>query len=310
VAGFDIRTSGPSRDVGFQSGDITLAGTYVDVVDPSASALILAGSGKLDRDSNNRRFRGGVSKALADALEDHGVASLRYDKRGAGASQGDFLSCGMSDNYADARAALSWLAAQLPNVPLFVIGHSEGALHSARLAADEAEVAGAVLIACAARKGEEILVWQAEQIVPTLPRTSKAILKLLHIDPLKSQRKAFERIRSTSADVVRIQGRRLNARWLREFLDYDPAPVFGRVPCPVLAVVGEHDLQVPPEDTARIAQLVQGPCEVHVIDDLSHILRRDPDARGPRDYRRALHERVSPVLLDLVADWVADQAKA
>jgi fermentation-respiration switch protein FrsA (DUF1100 family) len=144
--------------------------------------------------------------------------------------------------------------------------------------------------------------------VPTLPTASKAILKLLHIDPLRTQRKAFERIRFTGANVVRIQGTRMNARWIREFLDYDPAPVFERVSVPVLAVVGEQDLQVPPEDTKRIAQLVKGPCEVHVIDDLSHILRPDPDAKGPRGYRRAVREPVSSVLLDLVTDWVADRS--
>ena len=35
--GADLGTNGPSRDVGFQSGDITLAGTYVDE-DPTPRA--------------------------------------------------------------------------------------------------------------------------------------------------------------------------------------------------------------------------------------------------------------------------------
>ncbi|HXY44874.1 MAG TPA: alpha/beta fold hydrolase [Acidimicrobiales bacterium] len=191
----------------FRSDGLTLAGTFVDVESPLAGALILSGSGKLDRDSNSRRFRGNVSRALAFALEDHGITSLRYDKRGAGRSEGDFFACGMTENYADARAALGWLVPRLPDTPVIVIGHSEGALHAAHLAADIA-VAGAVLIACAARRGEEILIWQAEQILPTLPRASKAVLRLLHLDPLKSQRKSFERIRSTrpTSSVSRASG--------------------------------------------------------------------------------------------------------
>jgi uncharacterized protein len=88
------------------------------------------------------------------------VPSLRYDKRGAGQSGGDYFEAGMTENYADACAAVGWLATRAPDRPIYAIGHSEGALHVARLAADN-KVAGAVLIACPARTGEEILTWQA-----------------------------------------------------------------------------------------------------------------------------------------------------
>ena len=86
----------------------------------------------------------------------------------------------------------------------------------------------------------------------------RAILKLLHIDPLKSQRKALERIRSTSTDAVRIQGKKVNARWLRQFMDYDPVPILQRIEVPVLVISGGHDMQVPPEDAAVIENLVAG----------------------------------------------------
>jgi pimeloyl-ACP methyl ester carboxylesterase len=293
--------------VSFQSDGLAIAGTFVDAPTSCAAALILSGSGKPDRDGNIRKLPVGVSLALAQALETDLVATFRYDKRGVGASEGDFLTTGFTDNYADAHSALAWLSARCPNLPIFVIGHSEGALHAARLATDE-RVAGIVLLACSARVGEEILIWQAQAIVATLSRRTKALLGLIHLDPLKSQRKQFARIRSTSADVIRVQGRKLNARWLRQFLDYDPAPVFRRITVPVLAIAPGHDLQVPPEDAETIKRLVAGPCDARIVSDLSHLLRSDPDSRGPRNYRRAVRQPVSPEILTLITEWVVDHS--
>ena len=297
-----------AEEVRFQSTDVSLAGTFVDTAGAEAAALILTGSGPLDRDSNGGRFRGEISSAIARALDQHGASSMRYDKRGAGKSGGSYFDAGMTENYADACAAIGWLRVRCPDLPLYVIGHSEGALHAAHLAADN-KVAGAVLIACPARRGEEILTWQAAQIVPTLPGGIRAILKLLRIDPLKSQRKAFARLRSTSANAIRIQGKKLNARWLRQFMDYDPIPIFKRIQVPMLVLIGEHDMQVPPEDADTIRTLVAGPSDVEVIKDLSHILRPDPERKGPRAYRKALRQAVSSALLDAITTWIDTQLK-
>jgi len=295
-----------SKEVRVEGEGVFLAGTWVEPAKAKAAGLILTGSGPLDRDSNSRRFRGQINPAIAGALAEHGVSSLRYDKRGAGQSGGDYFAAGMSENYADACSAVDWLATRFPGRPVYVIGHSEGALHAAHLAA-EGNVSGAVLIGCPARTGEEVLTWQAAQILPTLPGPTKAILRFLRIDPLESQRKAFTRIRSTSADTLRVQGKKLNARWLREFMEYDPVPIFEQIKVPVLVMTGTHDMQVPPEDADAIRELVAGPCEERLIDDVSHILRVDPESKGPRAYRKALREPVSPVVPKALTDWIEEQ---
>jgi uncharacterized protein len=294
--------------VRFQRTDVVLAGTFLAPPDAKAAALILTGSGPLDRDANSPRFRSRISLAIAQALAGHGVASLRYDKRGAGQSKGDYFATGLTENYADARTAADWLRDRCPDLLTYAIGHSEGALHAAHLAA-EAKIAGAVLIACPARRGEEILTWQAAQIVPTLPPVTQALLRILRIDPLKSQCKAFTRLRSTSADAIRIQGKKVNARWLRQLMDYDPAPVFQLIHVPLLVLIGEHDMQVPPEDADTIRTLVKGPCDEHVLEGISHILRPDPESRGPRAYRKALKEEVSPLLLSAITGWIDEQVR-
>jgi uncharacterized protein len=160
-------------------------------------------------------------------------------------------------------------------------------------------------VSCPHRGGDPDLA--GRQIVPTLTAATKAILRLLHIDPLTSQRKAFARLRSTSANAVRIQGKKVNARWLRQLMDYDPVPIFERIQVPVLVLIGDHDLQIPPGDIDTISTLVAGPCEEKVVEGLSHILRPDPESKGPRAYRKALREPVSPAVLTAITEWTDKQ---
>src|SRR5690625_5149077 len=76
----------------FPSAGHTLAGTITrpDGAGPFPAAVIVPGSGPVDRDSNLKRKRLDVTRQLAVALAEAGVASLRYDKRGVGESTGDF----------------------------------------------------------------------------------------------------------------------------------------------------------------------------------------------------------------------------
>jgi uncharacterized protein len=298
-------------EVRFDSEGISLAGTLTEVPDPVAAALLITGSGRINRDSDARLgrrgpalLRIGVTRQVAEALAKAGVASLRYDKRGVGASAGAYLHAGMTENLADARAALRWLADRYPGLPLITIGLSEGTFHAAELAAEE-KVAGTVLLATAARTGEQVLEWQIEKLEPTLPKAARVVMRLTGSDFVRSQHKRMARLKASSGDVIRMQGIRVNARWYREFLGYDPAPVFARIEVPVLAVTGGHDMQVPPEDIDAIGRLVRGPFEGHVTGDLSHLLRPDPDWTGPRGYRRAVRQPVSPEVLTLVTGWVA-----
>ncbi len=298
-----------AEEIRFDSDGCSLAGTYSAAASPVAAAVILTGSGRTDRDSDvrlpgGRMLRAGVTRAVADALAAAQVSTLRYDKRGVGASGGDILRIGMDDRRADARAGLGWLAARAAGLPLLAVGHSEGAWYAAELAADEA-VAGSVLLSAGARPAEQILAWQTEMMATRLPRLVKVILRITRSDVVRSQRKRVAQIKASPADVMRIQGMRFNARWFRDFLAYDPSAALARIKVPVLAITGGQDVQVPPEDVNAIGRLVQGPFEGHVVGDLSHLLRPDPGSVGPRGYRRAVRQPVSPEVLTLITGWVA-----
>ena len=191
---------------------------------------------KLDRNSDNRLLKTGVTRDVARALTEARVATLRYDKRGVGASGGSHLNSGMTEGLADARSAFDWLAETAPGLPLLVVGHSEGTYHAAEIAAADSRVAGAVLLAGYVGSGEQILNRQIEVIADKLPRSARVIMKLVHADVVRSQHKRLERLKSSTGDVIRMQGVRVNARWYREFFSNEPGAALAKVRVPTRPV--------------------------------------------------------------------------
>ncbi len=284
-----------------------LAGTLTlpDAPTPVPAVLLAAGSGPLDRDSNHRRLRFDVTRALAQALAQGGLASLRYDKRGVGGSPGDWRAAGLYDNVDDLARARDALAARPEVDPdrIVLAGHSEGAILAAALAGRGAPVAGVVLLAMSATPGAELLRWQARQIAPTLPAPVRGLLRLLRTDLEAKVAANHRKILATTTDVARIDGARTNARWHREFLRHDPRADLARLTVPVLAVTGAKDIQVPADDLAVLAATVPGPVEVRRVPDLTHTLRRQPGAASLRHYREELRRPVDPEVCASVVAW-------
>jgi pimeloyl-ACP methyl ester carboxylesterase len=288
-------------------GDPALAGTLTlpDGDGPFAAVLIASGSGPIDRDSNHRRARFDVARQLAHALAEGGLASLRYDKRGVGATPGDWRRAGLHDNADDLARALGALARR-PEVDrdrVLLAGHSEGAILAAAVAGRGAPVRGVVLLSGSATPGEELLRWQVAQIGPTLPRVVRALLRLLRIDLEKRVAANHRKIKATTTDVARIDGAKLNARWTREFMAHDPREDLRRIAVPVLAITGAKDVQSRPDDLTTVADAVAGPVETHRVPDLTHTLRRQPGPASLRAYREELRRPVDAEVLGTVVGW-------
>lgn len=294
------------------AGEPLLAGTLTlpDGEGPFPAVALASGSGPVDRDSNHRKARFDVARQLAHALADGGLASLRYDKRGVGESPGDWRAAGLVDNADDLQRAVAASAGRPEVDParLLVAGHSEGALLAAAVAARGAagagpHVAGAVLLSCSATPGEELLRWQARRLAPTLPPVVRGLLRLLRTDLEKQVAKNHRRIRATTSDIARIGGVKVNARWTREFMAYDPREDLRRLTVPVLAITGEKDLQVPVDDLDTIAASVPGEVTTRRVADLTHTLRRQPGTPSLKAYRRELREPVDRAVLTEVVAW-------
>ena len=106
-----------------------------------------------------------------------------------------------------------------------------------------------------------------------------------------------------------MQGVRVNARWFREFLAFDPKPALAAVTTPVLAITGDKDLQVDPADLEVIAATVRGPVTTRRVPDLTHILRRDTAAPTIRAYRALAKQPVDAVVLNEVSEWIDTVAR-
>jgi uncharacterized protein len=313
TAALERRRAVVETDVVFPSAGLGLAGTYAAPRDhdPVAAVLIVPGSGEVDRDSDHRRLPLGVSSDIAVFLAGHGIASLRYDKRGVGRSEGSFLETGLTDNVDDARAALTWLRSQSPAAarPVFVVGHSEGGMIAEALAAGDEDLSGVVLLAAPGVPGLEMMAWQTRRVADALPPFARAVVRLFRIDLTKAQEKSVKRIQASTKDTIRMNGQKVNARWQRELLDFDPVPLLARITAPVLAITGDKDLQVDAEDLEIIRDTVAGPVEVHRVEELTHLLRTDPERPNLGAYSALIRRPTDASLLEQVATWVGERAR-
>ncbi|MFF2217420.1 alpha/beta hydrolase family protein [Streptomyces antibioticus] len=274
---------------------------------PHPAVLLLHGSGPLDRDGNTPKLRMNLARPMAEALAARGIATLRYDRRGTGSTPGDWLTAGFTDNRRDATAAVRALArrADIRTDAIGVVGHSEGSLHAMRLGS-RTDVRAVVLLAGFAGAGEDAFRWQGHSIVSSMPAPVRLLRRPLA--GLGSQ--ALARVKKTRTDVVRAAGNKVNARWLREMLAHDTRNDLAAIRASVLAITGDKDIQVDPDHLEEIARLVPGGADIHRVNDLTHVLRRDSVRPSLTHYRRLLREPVDPQLLDLVSEWLARRLDA
>lgn len=300
------------QEIRFRSGEIELAGTIAlpGSGGPFPGVLFIAGSGQTDRNENTSKYRLNAFYDISHYLAQNGIASLRYDKRGVGQSEGDHWATGFHDHAQDALAALQYLKQQKNIQPenIFMLGHSEGAFIAIRLAGGGAEVAGVILLSGAAQSGEAVLKWQAIQVARGLKGINGWLIRTFHIDVSKAQQKQIDKIKRSKKDWYRQQlVVKISARWLREFMAYDPAGDLPLIAVPVLAITGSKDIQVDPADLKRMALLVKAPFERHLIQGMTHMLRIEEGEATISNYKEEIKKPVEPQLLEIVLRWLENR---
>jgi uncharacterized protein len=282
-----------------------LVGTLVRPAagDSVPGALLLNGSGPLDRDSNMPGQPLNIANAFASALASHGVASVRYDKRGVGESSGDYLTTGFEQEMDDAKSALDALRVTQGIDPSRVtaIGHSIGATIAIRLASRQDWLAGVVLLSGATRSGEEVMRWQSERIAAS----RRGLGRLRARRFLRDQERLRRLLVASIDDVASIDGSQLPARWFREFMEYEPALDLPTIRCPILAITGRSDIQVDPDDVERMRELVSAPFVGETPESLTHILRRDRGRPSLGAYRKQFSRPVDLDLVERIASWTS-----
>ena len=100
--------------------------------------------------------------------------------------------------------------------------------------------------------------------------------------------------------------------WMLYFIKHDPAITLQKVKCPVLAVNGEKDLQVPPEvNLSAIKTALQKggnkKITTKVLPGLNHLFQ-ECKTGSPDEYAK-IEQTISPVALDVVTKWILNQIK-
>jgi pimeloyl-ACP methyl ester carboxylesterase len=117
---------------------------------------------------------------------------------------------------------------------------------------------------------------------------------------------------SLSPEMVDISIRQMLSPWFRYFLTYDPAPTLTKVKCPVLAINGEKDLQVPPKENLPVieAALKAGGNSDFMVKELPGLnhLFQTTETGSPMEYSK-IEETMSPDALDTIGNWIVEHTK-
>lgn len=311
------------QKINIHSGNEILAGTLClpNVTGQFPVVLLVHGSGPLDRNGNMKRQKLNLFNTIAHSLAANGIASLRYDKRGCGESSGDFIRAGYSDFVADAVQCLNTLALSkylLVN-QLYILGHSEGCIIAAQAAQRCPSVAGLILLCPFIENMESILIRQAKQIekeLHSLKGLAGIFYKLLFTlfgKPTTMQLRLINTARKTTLPVMRIGFSRYSAKWLREILALKPEAIYALTQQPVFLVAGTKDMQCNPQDIFRIAKTVKGQAETLMLDDMTHLLRRDKTPvllnSNLLNSARLLKQLVDNELIEKVVQWLVAKAR-
>ena len=318
------------------SPGVTLAGTLTlpPVDAPSPAVILISGSGPQDRDESLLGHRPFL--VLADHLTRHGVAALRLDDRGVGESTGTFATATTSDFADDVLAAVEFLEQRADIGPIGLIGHSEGGLVAPMVANRSPEVDFVVLMAGPGLTGEEILYRQGILIMKANGasyeaaeanrKTQAALFAVLKqeddVEVAREKLRAIllESLTQLSAGgteenrelMIKAQLAQLVQPWFRFFLTYDPVPALRELDCPVLAINGEKDTQVPPKENLqaiRRALTDGGNSDFEIVElrQLNHLFQTAVTG-SPSEYA-SIEETMSPRALQTIADWVLARFK-
>ncbi|TNE84096.1 MAG: alpha/beta fold hydrolase [Deltaproteobacteria bacterium] len=293
----------------------TLAGTLTvpEGEGPFPAVVLVSGSGPQDRDEallGHRPFY-----VLADRLTRAGVAVLRYDDRGVGASTGKFDAATTLDFADDARTALAWLDAREDTARVGVVGHSEGGM----IAPMVTEADFLVLLAAPAVPSVDLMLRQQEDVarsmgVPEGQATANrdARRRMLELVANSNDPAAVEELRTVMASMPESKGvpeaqleqamQSMLTPWWRVFAGYDPAENLGAIHVPTLAVWGSLDTQVAaePNHEAMTALVGEEWLTARIYEDLNHLFQ--PATTGsPQEYGQIETTFSEQVMADIAA---------
>ena len=244
-----------------------------DRAGPHPALLLVAGSGPVDRDGNLPGLVNNSLRMLAEGLAERGVATLRTDKRGVGASHAAAPNEAALtlDAYVSDTARWWHALAGDPGVSRAgLLGHSEGAL-IATLAAKAVAADRLVLLAGAGVPAGPLILRQlAAGGVPAgqVAEARGIIGRLL-------QGEAVAEVPPPLMGLFRPSVQPYVTSWLVR----DPAAELAPLQCPMLVVQGTADLQIQVSD-ARLLAASRPAAALLLVPGMNHVMKAPAGSRA------------------------------
>ena len=331
-----------SEDVTFQNtkANISLSGTLTLPKKNGffPSVILITGSGPQNR--NEELFGHKPFLVISDYLTKKGIAVLRYDDRGIGESKGDFKTATTADFATDVESAITYLKSrkEINKNKIGLIGHSEGALIASIVASKSKDISFIVLLAGTGIQGDKLLLLQQE-LISKANGTSEADIKKSN----QTNAKLFEMVvqsnnnqklktdltnlinetlkNDTSLEIpngltkeefISMQVNQISSPWMQYFLKFNPAISLGKINCPILAVNGEKDLQVPPNENLTAIKNASTIGEnknvtIKKFPNLNHLFQECITGL-PNEYTE-IEQTFSPIVLAEITKWILNQIK-
>jgi hypothetical protein len=314
---------------------VVLAGTLTFPKEGNIFPAVVMISGSGGQDRNEEILGHKPFLVIADYLTKNGIAVLRFDDRGIAQSTGDHSKATSEDFAKDVLSAVEFLKErkEIYKTKIGLIGHSEGGIIAPLAAVQSADVEFIIMMAGLGIPGDSILYLQGELIQRAEGTSEEEIQK-----SVKSQREIFSIVKNSNDDkklevdlkekfyseyskmteeeksklgdpevYINAQIKTIASPWFKYFLRFDPVPVLEKVKCPVLAINGEKDLQVPPKEnlSAIESALKKGGnknFEVKMLPGLNHLFQTS--ATGKISEYGKIEETISPIALQTMLDWI------
>lgn len=239
-------------------------------VEKPTIALIIAGSGPTDRDGNSGGLKMNYLKMLAEGLYENNIASIRYDKRGIGASvmpglKEDDLT--FSDFISDAELWMDKIMDDSRFGDIVVIGHSEGSLIG-MIASQNKQPNKFISIA---GPGITMLATIRRQLGDQPPY----ILSMS--EPILEKLEKGQTVDSVPP-LLNSLFRQSVQNYLISVSKYDPLVEISKLKCPVMIVQGTTDIQIEVLDAEKLAESNKN-SKLLIIEGMNHILKEAPENR-------------------------------
>lgn len=290
--------------------------------------LMVTGSGQQNRDEELMGHKPFL--VIADYLAKHGIATLRYDDRGVGKSDGDYSKATTFDNMLDAQAGVRFLKNMKQFGKVGVLGHSEGG-EIAYMLASRGEADFVVSLAGPVLPGDSLLIRQNKDILAMSGLDKEYVDKYAlamnrMIDYVKKgQKSRFSTPESIVASLTlginipeQLKGnlteafKAIDNPWMRYFVSYNPAGDVNSMKCPAFLLFGEKDMQVSASMNVPVAKSIipqkwQAKSEVKEYKGLNHLFQ--PAQSGlPMEYGK-IETTISDQVLKDIAAWIGGVTK-